>query len=148
MPDYLDKIRNYCAYQERCHTEVKSKLIELSIYGHDLEEVISQMIAEDFLNEERYARSYVRGKFNMKQWGRNKIIHNLKIKGVSEYCIRKGLSEINEEQYKIIFRQAFEKKEKELSSEKNIWIKKKKILNYLLQKGFENQLIYERLKTL
>lgn len=148
MPDYLDKIRNYCAYQDRCHSEVKSKLIELSVYGHDLEEVISQLISEDFLNEERFARSFVRGKFKIKNWGKTKIIQHLKAKYISEYCIKKGLSEIDEEEYFAIFEKYFEKKKAELSSEKNIWIKKKKILNYLLQRGFESHLIYEKLKTL
>lgn len=148
MSDYLEKIRNYCAYQERCHSQVKTKLIELSVYGSDLEEVISQLISEDYLNEERFARAFVRGKSKIKHWGRNKIIQQLKAKGVSEYCIKKGLTELDEEEYDVIFEKHFEKKKAELSSEKNIWIKKKKILNYLLQKGFEQQLIYEKLKTL
>lgn len=146
MSDYLEKIKYYCAYQERCHKEVRNKLFELSVYGDDIDEVISELIAEDFLNEERYARSYCRGKFNQKKWGRNKIINHLKFKGISEYCIKKGLTEIDDEEYQTTLAELLNKKKKELSSEKNIWIKKKKLSNYLMQKGFESYLINELLK--
>lgn len=148
MSDYLEKIKQYCAYQERCHSEVKTKLIQLSVYGEDLEEVIAELISEGFLNEERFARSYCRGKFTLKKWGKNKIVQNLKTKGVSEFCIRKGLLEIEEEHYEAVFQELFEKKSKELSSEKNHWMKKKKILNFFLQKGFESHLVYDKLKEI
>jgi len=145
MSDYLEKIRHYCAYQERCHSEVRNKLLELSVYGADLEEAVSLLIADDFLNEERFARSYCRGKFRLKQWGKNKIIQSLKFKKVSDYCIRKGLSEIDEEAYLETFYKLVEKKKKELSGEKNIWIKKKKIKDFLNRRGFEAPLIYDAL---
>lgn len=148
MPDYLEKIRHYCAYQERCHSEVRTKLLELSVYGNDLEEVISLLIADDFLNEERFARSYCRGKFRLKHWGKKKITQSLKFKKISDYCIRKGLSEIDEEEYIKTLEKLFKKKEQELSHENNIWIKKKKIKDFLNQRGFEPDLIFELLKTM
>lgn len=144
--DLLDKIRHYCAYQERCHKDVRTKLLNLSFSGEDLEEVISLLISEDFLNEERFARSYCRGKFNQNNWGKQKIIQHLKQKEVSEYCIRKGIEEINEEKYQQLFDKLFQKKWESLAPEKNHWIKRRKILDYLTTKGFATEMIYEKLK--
>lgn len=141
MPDHLEPIRNYCSYQERCHSEVRNKLLSLSFYGEDLEEAISTLIAEDFLNEERYARSYCRGKFRIKNWGRKKIIQHLKQKQVSEYCIQKGLEEIDEAEYELVMQKLLQQKKKELSSEKNTWIRNQKLFRYLSGKGFEQDLI-------
>lgn len=146
--DPIDRIKRYCAYQERCHSEVRNKLLELGFRGDDLEEVIVMLIAENFLNEERYARSFCRGKFKIKQWGRQKIIRSLKQKRISEYCIGKGLEEIDEQEYLTAFNSKFQKKWEALSSEKNRWVKRKKIRDYLLSSGFEADLIYEKLKTL
>lgn len=143
----LKAIQRYCAYQERCHSEVRNKLLELGFRGPDLEEAIASLIADDFLNEERFARSYTRGKFRIKHWGRRKIVQELKKKKVSEYCIRKGLLEINEEDYFDILKSLSEKKEAELGSEKNIWIRKQKVQRYLLQKGYEPDLVSELLRS-
>lgn len=144
--DLLEQARSYCAYQERCHKEVRNKLVALSFSGEDLEEALSSLIAEGFLNEERFARSYCRGKFNQKHWGKRKIVRYLKQKEVSDYCIKKGLEEIDLEIYENVFEQLFQKKKMELATEKNHWIKKKKIRDYLIAKGFEPYMIYERLK--
>jgi regulatory protein len=93
----LIKLQRYCAYQERCHQEVRNKLIALKVFGDDLEDVISNLISEGFLNEERYARAYVRGKARIKRWGKMKIVAQLKSRQISDYCIRKGLEELDEE---------------------------------------------------
>lgn len=147
MPkDLLDQIRHYCAYQERCHQDVRRKLIDLSFSGEDLEEAISLMISENFLNEERFARSYCSGKFRQNHWGKVKIICQLKHKEVSEYCIKKGLAEITDEEYSQIFNELFLKKWTSLKSEKNLWIKKRKTLDFLMAKGFEREMIYGKLK--
>lgn len=143
----LSAIQHYCAYQERCHSEVRNKLLELDFRGSMLEEAMASLIADDFLNEERFARSYTRGKFRMKQWGRKKIVYELKAKKVSEYCIRKGLLEIGDEEYRNTLRLLFEKKGAELKSEKNIWIRKQKVQRYLIQKGYEHDMISELLKA-
>jgi len=143
----LQAIRHYCAYQERCHSEARYKLLDYGFRGQDLEEALASLIEDDFLNEERFARSYIGGKFRVKQWGRRKILQELKKKQVSDYCIRKGMQEINEDDYLETLRQLARKKQQELSGEKNGWIRKQKIQRYLLQRGFENDLVYEVLNT-
>jgi regulatory protein len=95
----LAKLQKYCAYQERCHYDVRNKLLQLKVYGDDLEEVITELIKDNYLNEERYAQSYIRGKYRMKKWGRRKILQELNRKKISVYCIKKGLKEIDEEEY-------------------------------------------------
>lgn len=148
MPEGLERIKHYCAYQDRCHSEVRNKLLELSYRGDELEEVISMLISEDFLNEERFARSYCRGKFRFKNWGRVKIIQQLKARQVSDYCIKKGLEEIDEREYLHVLEQLFLKKLETLRNEKNSWRKKSKLLQYLRSKGFEPSLIYLQLDKL
>jgi len=95
----LAKLQKYCVYQDRCHSEARTKLLKLKVYGDDLENVMSELIQEDFLNEERFARSFVRGKYRMKKWGRDKIRMELKKKSISAYCIKKGMEEIEEDTY-------------------------------------------------
>jgi len=97
--DAREVLKKYCVYQDRCHSEVRTRLLKLKIYGDDLEDIIVDLIQDDFLNEERFAKSFVRGKYRMKSWGRYKIERALKEKRVSEYCIRKGMEEILEEEY-------------------------------------------------
>lgn len=136
-------IRHYCAYQERCHSEVRSKLLSLECYGEELEEAISTLIEEDFLNEERFAAAYARGKFRMNKWGRSRIMQQLKLKKVSDYCIRKGMAQIDEVEYMDTLQQLMEKKISSLSAEKNEWVRKQKVQHYLQQKGYEPELIRE-----
>lgn len=145
---YLDlaAIQHYCAYQERCHSEVRNKLWELNFRGEEIEEALSVLISENFLNEERFARSYSRGKFNINHWGRKKIVQALKQKQVSEYCIKKGLQEIDDTKYIETLRLLLRKKWEELKKERLGYIRKQKVQRYLLQKGFENELITELLK--
>lgn len=137
----IERIQSYCAYQERCHLEVRNKLLSWEIYGDALESYIAHLIEHNFLNEERFAAAYVRGKFNNNHWGRKKIVQALKLKQVSDYCIKKGLQEINENDYQKLLFDLAEKKAKSLMSEKNSYIHRQKITQYLLQKGFE----YERI---
>jgi regulatory protein len=144
----LEKIKHYCAYQERCHSEVRSKLLELKVYGLELENYISILIEENYLNEERYACSYARGKFRFKQWGKTKIKYQLKAKQISPYLINKAMQEIDDEEYWQVLTTLAEKKSQSLQTEKNRFIKSQKIRNYLLQKGFESGLIYEVMKDL
>src|SRR5690242_15375551 len=95
----LQKLRHYCGYQERCHSEVKAKLYELGVWKKDHDEIISSLIEDNYLNEERFAIQFAGGRFRMKQWGRVKIKYELKQKQVSEYCIKKALQQIPEEDY-------------------------------------------------
>ncbi len=103
------KAERYCAYQDRCHQEVRRKLYDLGLWRDDVDQVMAQLIEDRFLDEERYARSYARGKFRMKGWGRIRITQELKQRQVSAYCIRAGLSEIEEVAYAKTLRELIEK---------------------------------------
>lgn len=140
----LIKIQRYCAYQERCHQDVRLKLLDIGIRGNELEDIIVELIQDNYLNEERYAKSYASGKFKIKKWGRNKIIHELRKRKVSEYCINRGLQEIEENEYKATLVNLLQKK---LDEEKEFdpFKKKRKIAHYLASRGFENEMIWEYL---
>lgn len=144
--DALKKLQRYCAYQDRCHSEVRSKLLDLGVYGDTLEEIMALLITDNFLNEERFARSYARGKFNIKKWGRNRIKQELKRRQITAYCIRKAMEEIEEEDYQKTLYLLIEKKAAQMEdpfSFKN----KAKIANYIIRRGFESSLVWEALKT-
>ncbi|MBK8609440.1 MAG: RecX family transcriptional regulator [Chitinophagaceae bacterium] len=137
----LQKAKQYCAYQERCHAEVKDKLYSFGQNKKDVDELLSELISDNYLNEERFAIMYAGGKFRMKQWGRVKIQYSLKQKQVSPYCIKKALAAIDESDYKRTLAKLFEQKLKTLKGEKNIFIKKRKLQDHLIQKGYETDLI-------
>ncbi|MBC7890277.1 MAG: RecX family transcriptional regulator [Ferruginibacter sp.] len=139
----LPKIKHYCAYQERCHSEVKEKLYSYGLYKNDVEEIASTLIEENYLNEERFAIIYAGGHFRTKHWGRVKIKYELKKKQVSEYCIKNALAQINEGDYLKTFNKIATIKLNGLKSEKNILIKKKKLQDHLRAKGYESNLINE-----
>ncbi len=139
----LPRIKLYCAYQERCHKEVKEKLYSLGLYKKDVEQLISQMIEENYLNEERFAIQYAGGKFRMSKWGRVKIKYALRQKQVSNYSIKKGLKEIGDADYEKTLQRLAEQKLKTLKTETNIFSKKKKLQDYLLQKGYEGEIVRE-----
>jgi len=139
----LPKAKNYCAYQQRCHNEVKDKLYSFGLNKTEVEQIISTLIEDDYLNEQRFAVMYASGHFRIKNWGRVKIKYELKKKQVSEYCIKKALAAIDEEDYAKTLQKLFEQKLKTLKSEKNQFIKNKKLQNHLMQKGFETDLIRE-----
>jgi len=144
----LPKIKQYCAYQERCHSEVRDKLYSFGLRKTEVEEIISTLITQNYLNEERFAIHFAGGKFRIKQWGKIKIKQSLKLKQVSEYCIKKALKEIDSKEYQKTFQKLAELKLKTLKSERNIFIRKRKMQDFLLQKGFENEMIREFLKNL
>lgn len=138
--DALAKLQHYCAYQDRCHEEVRTKLLSYKIYGEDLEDIIIALIEDDFLNEERFARSYVRGKYRIKLWGRKKIHLELKRRKISPYCIKKGLEEIDEDMYHdhlqtILKRYASSRKFK------NGFDKRQKLYAHAISKGYESEII-------
>ena len=137
----LSKIKNYCAYQERCHSEVKEKLYSYGLHKSDVEPIMSELVEENYLNEERFAILFAGGKFRIKQWGRVKIKYELKQKQVSEYCIKKALNSIDETAYLKTLDKLFELQLKRLKTEKNSYSKKKKLHDHLRMKGFEGELI-------
>lgn len=136
----LQKLKQYCAYQERSHYEVQQKLWDLGVRRAEHDEIISTLIVENYLNEERFARAFAGGKFRMKDWGRKKIYYALKEKHVSEYSIKKGMKEIDDEEYKKVLQELAERKYALLKGEQYL-VRKKKTIDYLLQKGYEPDLI-------
>jgi len=144
----LQKIKHFCSYQERSHQEVKEKLYSFGLYKEDVEALISQMIEENYLNEERFAVAFAGGRFRIKKWGKIKIRYELKQKRISDYCIKKGLASINDEEYLITLEKLFKEKRSSLRTEKNIFIKKQKIRSFLMQRGFEPQLISELIQQM
>lgn len=138
----LQKARHYCGYQERSHTEVKEKLYSFGLRKTEVEELLSQLIEDNYLNEERYAAMFAGGKFRMKQWGRVKIKYELKQKQVSEYCIKKAMKEIDEEDYLKTLHKLAEVKWNSVKGEGvNHFVKMSKTTDYLLQKGYEMDLV-------
>ena len=137
-----DKILRYCAYQERSHQEVRHKLFELGIFKDDADEIITFLIIEGFLNEERFAKAFAGGKFRMKQWGRLKIINGLEQKGVSKNCIKSGLKEIDPEDYQKTLIKILEEKSAQLE-EPNIYVKRDKVSTFAIQRGFEPELVWQ-----
>jgi regulatory protein len=143
----LQKLRHFCGWQERSHLDVREKLYSLGIRNKDHGTIIAQLIEENHLNEERFAISYAGGKFRMKQWGRIKIKAELKKKQINDYLINKALSVINEKEYQATLQKLFQQKMKTLAAEKNQFIRKRKLQDFLLQKGFELQLINDLLHS-
>jgi regulatory protein len=145
----LQKLRHYCSYQERCHAEVKEKLYSFGLYKQVVEECISQLIEENYLNEERFAVAFAGGKFRIKHWGRKKIQQELKQKRVSEYCIRKALQEIDEEQYIKTLDKLASKKWSSIKGQGiTRFVKNQKTTVWLLQRGYEPELISRAIATL
>ncbi|MEL6720091.1 MAG: regulatory protein RecX [Bacteroidota bacterium] len=143
----LKKLQAYCAYQDRCHKEVRSKLLDLGVYGGDLEEVIVELIEEKFLDEERFARSFARGKFRYKKWGKLKIKQELKRKDISAYCLQKAMEEIEEKDYLETLDGLIEKKNSQLA-DTNDYQRKQKIAQFVFRKGYESNLIWERINRI
>jgi regulatory protein len=143
--DLKTMIARYCAYQDRCQQEVKDKLYENGASRDEVDELLVWLIQEGFLDEERYARSFARGKFRMKDWGRRKIVYELKQNRISDYCIRKGLQEIDEDAYRATLERLVEKKLPEIKRDPNHWARKAKLQRYLTGKGYESELVNEML---
>ena len=137
----LQKARQYCAYQERCHKEVKDKLYGFGLNKKEVEEILSQLIEQNYLNEERFAIQFAGGRFRIKHWGRVKIKYELKQKQVSDYCIKKALASIDDDDYMRQLQKLFDEKLRALRSEKNVFVKKRKLQDHLMQKGFEAELV-------
>lgn len=147
VDEALLKVMNYCVYQDRCHQEVEKKLNDLKMYEDAKAYIITKLIEEDFLNEERFARSYARGKFRIKKYGRLRILRDLKAKDISVYNRKAALSEIDEEDYLKTLRELSEQKLKTLK-EPDDYKKKQKLYQHLAYKGYETDLIYDVINDL
>jgi regulatory protein len=140
--DALNLMQKHCAYQDRCQSEIRTRLIEHSVYGDDLEEIIADLISDDFINEERFAKAYARGKFRIKRWGRMKILKELKFRRISAYSIKKGMEEIDYDEYLETLTLLLLKKNPTLRV-KDKWDRRKKLTAYATQKGYEYEVIKE-----
>ncbi|MFT3748659.1 MAG: regulatory protein RecX [Agriterribacter sp.] len=138
-----ERAKYYCAYQERSHRETKEKLYSFGIRKEQVELLLSRLIEEGYLNEERFAIQFAGGKFRMKQWGKKKIEQGLKEKQVSNYCIKKALAQISIADYEDTLEKLASRKWEELREERNIFIKMRKLQDYLLQKGYEYDWVKE-----
>ena len=141
------KLQYYCSYQDRCHKEVIEKLKTFNVKEHESNQIISNLINDNYLNESRFSESFVRGKFKIKNWGKIRIISELKRRNISPYNITLGLKEVEDQDYLNKFEEIFKKK---LSSLKNLSsdVKKKKIISYLQYRGWESNLIYSKINEM
>ena len=136
----LQKLRHYCGYQERCHQDVIDKLFKLGVKKKDHDEIIASLVEGKYLDEERFAIAFAGGKFRMNQWGRIKIKYELKQRRVSDYSIRKALKQITEKDYLAVLQKIAGDRYDSLKEEEHL-VRKKKTMDYLIQKGFEAELI-------
>jgi regulatory protein len=138
----FQKLKHYCGYQERCHSEVKEKAYSFKLRKTEVEELLSMLIEEGYLNEERFAILFAGGKFRIKQWGRNKIKYELKQKKISDYCIRKALNNIDEKEYQSAIMKLAKKKWDSVNGlGTNQFMKMAKTRDFLLQRGYESEIV-------
>ncbi len=142
-----EKIKRYCAYQERSHLEVKSKLYEFGLMRDEIDEIVTHLISENYLNEERFAKAFAGGKFRLKKWGRLKIVNALEAKGLTKNCIRIGLKEIDEDDYQKTLELLLADKSENLSEE-NVFVKRDKLSQYAIGKGYEPELVWKILREI
>ncbi len=143
LQEATSKLEHYCAYQERCHQEVRQKLIALHMIPEAIDIIIVHLLEHNFLNEERFAKTFVSGKFRIKAWGRRRLTFELKKKDIGKVNINQALSEISDEEYIEIFNGLAEKKANSIK-ETNVYKKRKKLIDYLLYRGWESHLVYEK----
>ena len=141
------RLEHYCAYQERCHYEVEQKLRELNMISSAQEIIINKLLGENYLNETRFSQSFARGKFRIKKWGKVRIIRELKARRISDYNIKKGLREISDEDYNETFYTLFEKRKASVDHYP-LYERKRKILDYMVYRGWEKEKIYASLNDL
>lgn len=141
------KLEHYCSYQERCHKEVIQKLQKMNMIPQAIDVIVVHLLQHNFLNEERFANTFVRGKFRIKKWGKYRISRELKQRDISKTLIKSALNQISDHDYLAVFHELAEKKAhtfKETNSQK----KKKKLADYLLYRGWESHLVYDKVNQL
>jgi len=138
------KMENFCAYQERCHKEVRAKLMSMNMIPQVIDTIMVHLIEQNYLNEERFAMTFVRGKFRIKKWGKNRLKRELKFRNISNYSITKAINQIGEREYLKTLDEIVIKRVNQVK-ESNKYKKRKKVVDYLLYRGWESHLIYEKL---
>jgi len=147
VTEALDKLRHYCAYQERCHKEVKDKLYGMQMIPQAVDQIVGTLVSENYLNESRFAQQFAHGKFAIKHWGKRRISSELKARSISEYDIRKALSGIDSKDYTNKLESITEKKWNQLEGN-SLQVKKQKLFQYLAYRGWETELIYNQMDRL
>jgi regulatory protein len=147
IKEALAKLQKYCAYQDRCHKEVERKLKQMRMIPEAIERITVDLIQDNHLNEERFAKAYVRGKFSIKKWGKVRLTLELRQRQISKYVIKTALAEINPDDYLQTFHALAEKKAPTLA-ETNPFKRKKKLADYLLYRGWESHLVYDKVNAL
>ena len=147
LKEAIQKIEYFCAYQERCHEEVVDKLRSMKMNSEEIDSIMVHLIASNFLNEERFACSFARGKHRIKHWGKIRISNELKFKKITQSLIKKALQEISTDEYLDTFHTWAERHWASIR-ETNALKKQKKFCDYLLRKGFESNLVYDKMKEL
>ena len=142
IKEVTDRIQSFCALQDRCQWEVEKKMREWGVEEDIIKNILTDLILEKFIDEQRFSESFCRGKFRIKRWGKVKIKNELKLRKISTSCINKGLDQILDKEYYSVLKELYEKKKNSLK-DKNQFIQKGKIIKYLQQKGYENDLIWE-----
>lgn len=142
------RMERYCAYQERCHKEVHQKLYEMRMIPEAVDQIIDHLLRHNFLNETRFAQAFARGKFRTKQWGRSRIVNELKRREISKFNIQIALKEIPDSEYYKTFETLAEKRLRQLASEKNLQKKRKKLADYLFYRGWEVDLVYGKVSEI
>ncbi|WP_425589992.1 regulatory protein RecX [Flagellimonas algarum] len=140
-------MERYCAYQERCHKEVVQKLKDMRMIPRAIDQIITHLIEANFLNEERFAKSFARGKFNQKKWGKTRIVRELRMREISRFNINSALAEITDEAYHATFDELAEKKAAQIEAT-DLMKKRKKLADYLLYRGWESDLVYQKVYEL
>lgn len=143
LQEATHKMERYCVYQERCHQEVRQKLEGMRMIPEAIDVIIVHLLEHNFLNEERFAKTFVSGKFKIKRWGRRRLTHELKKKDIGKVNINQALAEIGNEEYIEVFNDLAEKKANSIK-ENNKFKKRKKLIDYLLYRGWESHLVYEK----
>jgi regulatory protein len=143
----LQKLRFYCRYQQRCQSEIKEKLFELGINKKEHDQLIAELIKENCLNDDRFAEAFVSGRFKMKQWGRKKIENGLKGKRISSEIAQRALEKIDHKEYMARLNKLAKEKYGSLKHEQYL-VRKKKTMDYLMQKGYEADLIKNAINKL
>ena len=138
----IQKLRQYCGYQERSHNDVRERLFNLGVTMSWHDEIIATLVTDNYLNEERFAIQFAGGKFRINQWGREKIKQELKRKQVSDFCLKKALNQIDDNEYSAVLQRLADKKYESLEKEEEA-VRKQKTINYLLQKGYEADLVFK-----
>lgn len=147
LKEAIQKIEHYCAYQERCHEEVEQKLRSMKMDSEEIDQIITHLINDNFLNEERFACSFARGKHRIKHWGKIRITNELKFRGINQTLITIALKEISPEEYYNTF-DTLANRHWESIQENNSLKKRKKFCDFMLRRGFENNLVYEKVRDL